>query len=46
MELKKLILSEMTQPQEDTYGMHSLIHDISHKVKDNHAITHRPKEAK
>ena len=40
-----IILSEVTQTQEDKYGSYSLYcMDISHKVQDNHATIHRPKE--
>jgi hypothetical protein len=40
----KNILSEITQ--KGTHGMYSLISDISHKVQDNDATIHRPKETK
>ena len=33
MELENIILSEGTQSPKDTYGVYSLISDISHKVQ-------------
>ena len=33
MELENIILSEGTQSPKDTYGMYSLISDISHEVQ-------------
>ena len=46
MELKNILLSEVTQTQKDMYNMWSLTVDISHKIQDNHAIINRPNEAK
>jgi hypothetical protein len=43
---KKIILSELTQTQEDKHGMYSLISRNYLFVKDNHAIIHRPREAR
>lgn len=41
MELKNIILSEVTQIWKDMYGMYSLINVISHQLQDNHATIHR-----
>ena len=40
IELKKLILHKVTQTQKDKHGM------FIYRVKDNHAIIHRPRETK
>ena len=45
MELEKIILSEVTQAQKDKHDRYSIKVNIDHKVKDNHAPIHRPKEA-
>jgi hypothetical protein len=42
IELENIILSEVIQTQRDVH----LQVDICHKVQENHAIIHRPKEAK
>lgn len=43
IELGKVMLGRVIQTQKDIYGMHSLLSDIIHHVKDNHAIINRPK---
>jgi hypothetical protein len=42
IELEKIILSEVTQLQKNTHGMHSL---ISPKAPNNQDTIHRPHEA-
>ena len=44
MELEK-ILSGIIQTQKDKHGMYSLIY-ISCKIKEDHATTYRPREAR
>jgi hypothetical protein len=45
MELENVILSELTQIQEDMHNMYLVISGyISHKVQDNHTIIHRTKK--
>jgi len=45
MELEKIILSEVTQSQKSTHGMHSLISSISPKAQNTQDTIHRPYEA-
>jgi hypothetical protein len=45
MELENTILSEITQSQKNTHGMHSLISGyISPEVRNNQGIIHKPHE--
>jgi hypothetical protein len=45
MELENIILSEVTQSQNNTCAMYSLIVDISPKAQNNQDTIHRPHEA-
>jgi hypothetical protein len=45
MELEKIILSEVTQTERQTWYVLTY-KCISHKMQDNYAIKHRPKETK
>jgi len=45
MELENIILSEVTQSQKNTHGMHSLYVDISPNAQITQDTIHRPYEA-
>ena len=42
VELENIILSEVTQCQKNTHGMHSLISGYYPKAKNNQDTIHRP----
>ena len=46
IKLENIILSDVTQSQKNTHGMHSLIVDISPKAQNIQDTIHRPHEAK
>ena len=45
VELENIVLSEVTQCQKNTHGMHSLISGYYPKAKNNQDTIHRPQEA-
>ena len=45
MELENIILSDVTQSQKYTYGMHSLISRYLPQTRNTQDIIHRPHEA-
>jgi hypothetical protein len=45
IELESIILSEVTQSQKNTHGMHSPIVDISPEAQNTQDTIHRPNEA-
>jgi hypothetical protein len=45
MELENIILSEVTQSQKNTHGMHSVIVDISPEAQNTKDTIDRPHEA-
>ena len=46
MKLENIILSEVTQIQNDIHGIYSLISGISHEVQNTHDTPYIPKEVK
>ena len=46
MKLENIILTEVTQTQENILSIYSCTSGYFHKIQDTHATLHRPKEGK